>query len=305
MSASRFRSLAPLLRRPAPARALVRTYASVQDPPKQPPPGKSPPSASRGAALDLDDLFAAFTAPAASTLSPAEQAKLDRLSTPLFRCAVSFPQLSTDLTIFEPRYKLMMARVQSSDGMFGMLLPKLKRNSQSKETDEEVEYGTMLHIKEVTPIGQTGTSLVSSIGVYRFRVLEQGTRDKYTVGRVERLEDLSPAEEIEREKADLALADSSETQLVKHRSTADLMTACTTFVTFLQTEFGAKLEEALGAMPTKPSELGYWMAQFLPIDDYLKMELLKIDSSRQRLVVVVGWLEMLEASMKAQEAKAL
>lgn len=48
-----------------------------------------------------------------------------------------------------------------------------------------MDFGTMLEIRRVTMLPD-GRSLVQTLGVSRFRVLERGTLDGYAVGRIER-----------------------------------------------------------------------------------------------------------------------
>lgn len=138
-----------------------------------------------------------------------------RLSTPIFVCTLAFPGMPTILHIFEPRYRLMVRRcLESGNPRFGMVLPS--RNNGGTE-----EYGTMLEIKSVQMLAD-GRSMLETVGSYRFKLLEKGSLDGYTVGRVERVDDLSLEEEgelerqvmvrrmeIEREKAALSPSTSS------------------------------------------------------------------------------------------------
>jgi Lon protease-like protein len=48
-----------------------------------------------------------------------------------------------------------------------------------------LEYGTMLDIRSIQMLPD-GRSMVEAMGSYRFRLLEKGSLDGYTVGRVER-----------------------------------------------------------------------------------------------------------------------
>uniref|UniRef100_V5GTH9 glutathione peroxidase n=2 Tax=Kalmanozyma brasiliensis (strain GHG001) TaxID=1365824 RepID=V5GTH9_KALBG len=117
-----------------------------------------------------------------------------RLSTPIFVCTLAFPGMPTILHIFEPRYRLMVRRcLESGNPRFGMVLPS--RNNGGTE-----EYGTMLEIKSVQMLAD-GRSMLETVGSYRFRLLEKGSLDGYTVGRVERVDDISLEEEAELERA--------------------------------------------------------------------------------------------------------
>ncbi|KAJ1025916.1 hypothetical protein NDA16_002542 [Ustilago loliicola] len=117
-----------------------------------------------------------------------------RLSTPIFVCTLAFPGMPTILHIFEPRYRLMVRRcLESGNPRFGMVLPS--RNNGGTE-----EYGTMLEIKSVQMLAD-GRSMLETVGSYRFRLLEKGSLDGYTVGRVERVDDISLEEEAEIERS--------------------------------------------------------------------------------------------------------
>ncbi|SAM85753.1 uncharacterized protein UBRO_07078 [Ustilago bromivora] len=117
-----------------------------------------------------------------------------RLSTPIFVCTLAFPGMPTILHIFEPRYRLMVRRcLESGNPRFGMVLPS--RNNGGTE-----EYGTMLEIKSVQMLAD-GRSMLETVGSYRFRLLEKGSLDGYTVGRVERVDDISLEEEAELERS--------------------------------------------------------------------------------------------------------
>jgi Lon protease-like protein len=51
--------------------------------------------------------------------------------------------------------------------------------------NSQIDYGTMLQIRRVQMLSD-GRSFVETMGSYRFRVLERGSLDGYTVGRIER-----------------------------------------------------------------------------------------------------------------------
>ncbi len=108
-----------------------------------------------------------------------------RLETPIFVCTLAFPGMPTILHVFEPRYRLMIRRcIESSSPRFGMLLPA--RNIGSTGIQGVMEYGTMLEIQSVQMLPD-GRSMVETIGAHRFKLVEKGNLDGYTVGRVERL----------------------------------------------------------------------------------------------------------------------
>jgi Lon protease-like protein len=67
--------------------------------------------------------------------------------------------------------------IESNNPRFGMILPL---------RGDGPEYGTMLEIRSIQTL-QDGRSMVETVGSWRFKVLEKGGIDGYTVGRVERL----------------------------------------------------------------------------------------------------------------------
>lgn len=123
------------------------------------------------------------------------------LDTPIFVCMVSFPFMPTNLHIYEPRYRLMMRRALDTNKRFGMVLPSRTTNDPSG--GGFIQYGTMLEIKNMH-VFEDGRSLVETIGISRFKVLESGTLDGYTVGRIERIDDIDDEEEAELERSALA-----------------------------------------------------------------------------------------------------
>lgn len=88
--------------------------------------------------------------------------------------------MPTILHVFEPRYRLMIRRcIESNSPRFGMVLP-------NRGTGAGVsEYGTMLEIQSVQMLPD-GRSMVETVGTHRFKLVEKGSLDGYTVGRIER-----------------------------------------------------------------------------------------------------------------------
>lgn len=122
------------------------------------------------------------------------------LSTPIFVCTLGFPFMPTILHIFEPRYRLMIRRcLESGHPRFGMTMHS---QDMSSSTPGMSAYGTMLEIKTVQMLPD-GRSMIETVGSHRFRVMEKGSLDGYTVGRIERLDDISAEAEYELEQASM------------------------------------------------------------------------------------------------------
>lgn len=139
-------------------------------------------------------------------ISMEREARESLLSTPLFVCTLAFPHMPTILHIFEPRYRLMIRRcLESGYARFGMVL-------HSSDTTGPVpgmsRYGTMLEIKTVQMLPD-GRSMIETVGSHRFRVLERGSLDGYTVGQIERIDDVDPEMEDELERSSLGVVDSN------------------------------------------------------------------------------------------------
>lgn len=110
---------------------------------------------------------------------------------PIFVCTLAFPGMPTNLHIFEPRYRLMIRRCLQSKGpsQFGMVMPSRRVDSRTPGLSE---YGTMLEIKSCQLL-LDGRSMLETVGRRRFRLLEAGSLDGYTTGRIEYIDD-DPAE---------------------------------------------------------------------------------------------------------------
>ncbi|KAK9900463.1 hypothetical protein P389DRAFT_192728 [Cystobasidium minutum MCA 4210] len=116
------------------------------------------------------------------------------LDTPIFVCMVSFPAMPTNLHIYEPKYRLMMRRALESNKRFGMVLP-----SRQPGSGGFAQYGTMLEIRNMHTFDD-GRSMVETVGVSRFKILQSGTMDGYTVAQIERIDDIGDEEEAELER---------------------------------------------------------------------------------------------------------
>jgi hypothetical protein len=130
-----------------------------------------------------------------------EAVKLEDMShvgdsnTPLFVCSLSFPNMPTFLHIFEPRYRLMIRRAMETNRSFGMLLANQDQIPQGElGSTNFYQYGTLLYItnNQMLPDGR---SVIETRGTERFRVVNHGVLDGYLVGQIERVHDISNAEE--------------------------------------------------------------------------------------------------------------
>lgn len=242
-----------------------------------------------------------------------EATSVGDLDTPLFICTLSWPTMPTFLYIFEPRYRLMIRRaVENGNRKFGMLFSNLKREPQGDlGVVPFLQYGTLLHIVNMHLLPD-GRSMIETVGVSRFRVLQHGVLDGYTIGKIERLDDISieaeealEASETTPTSASLAVKHSGAPQPpglpnLDSMSTQGLMEIGLTFVKTMRGASAAWLTSrviiAYGECPEDPALFPWWFASVLPLGDEDKVELLQTTSVRERLKICVKWIAQFEAS---------
>jgi Lon protease-like protein len=247
---------------------------------------------------------------------------MGELDTPLFVCTLSFPGTLTFLHIFEPRYRLMIRRaIESGDRKFGMILHNPIREPQGELGRVPFyQFGTMLHIVNMQ-LMPDGRSLIETVGVSRFRVVRHGTLDGYTIGKVERVDDISISEEEALEASETSTSSTSRhfseqdhfgapphqvptrapptTLDFDTMSTQDLMVLGTSFVKKMREQSAPWLHRqvfhAYGDPPDDPALFPWWLASVLPTADAEKYKLLATSSVRARLKMCAGWIAGLEA----------
>ena len=241
-----------------------------------------------------------------------ETAKLESISgqldTPVFICTVSFPTQPLPLHIFEPRYRLMIRRAMESNRKFGMVLSNRNREVQSElGAVPFYQYGTMLFIEEVQ-ILPDGRSIIVTRGISRFRVLKYGSLDGYMVGKVERVDDISVAEEEAIEAAETSSITrhfsaqdhfgapphhtasekpSLQVEDLQSLSTYEMYQIAVDFVESMRTSSAPwlrySLGEAYGQCPADPAEFTWWFASIIPISVDAKYSMLEMTTVRERL----------------------
>ncbi|KAI1134901.1 hypothetical protein F5Y05DRAFT_416799 [Hypoxylon sp. FL0543] len=224
----------------------------------------------------------------------------------LFVCTLSFPRMPTFLHVFEPRYRLMIRRAMEGDRTFGMVL---HNPSHAPGEPEFMELGTLLRIVNIE-FFPDGRSLLETVGVSRFRVIRHGLLDGYVVANIEKVDDISVAEEEAMEASEtmrargmreLATEPStpdpmSPEQAVPSRSrglsasTEDIETLPTRELVELGVDFvrrmrarsvawlTARVLAIYGECPTDPAVFPWWLASILPVKDEEKYRLLGTSS---------------------------
>jgi len=128
-------------------------------------------------------------------------------------------------------------------------------------------------------------------------------RDGYTVGRIQRIDDVSlPEEEAleARETAGAPPAADDAVEQLNHMSTQRLLEKGLDFITQAtarsESWVHAGVLSAYGQPPTDPAIFPYWLASVLPINQEQKYLLLPTTSVRERLKITARWIQALEAS---------
>lgn len=242
----------------------------------------------------------ALRAEAAAQEEPSAQG--DR-NVPLFPCTLAYPEMPTFLHIFEPRYRLMIRRaLESGERKFGMMMYNRRSLPQADlGITQFMLYGTLLHIISVEMLPD-GRSLIETRGVSRFRVKEWSVVDGYIVGSIERLDDVSLAEEERLEAAETTRPISPNDDLVAQLDrtpTNDLLRIGTDFVARMRAASAPWLHDRViasyGPPPNDPALFPYWFASILPIADEEKYKLIPTLSVRERLKLTARWVRRIEA----------
>ncbi|KAF2487865.1 PUA-like domain-containing protein [Neohortaea acidophila] len=224
------------------------------------------------------------------------------LNTPLFVCTLGFPHQPTLLRVFEPRYRLMIRRCLESNREFGMLMYNRYGEPQGDLGPVHFyHYGTMLYVTNAQPFPD-GTSLVETQGAYRFRVKAHDVLDGYSIGSVERVEDVSLAEEERLEAEETALPPAEEGDVAGHidrMSTQELLELGQDFVRRMQGRSAIWLRQRVldiyGQPPDDAALFPYWFASVLPISDEEKYKLLPTRTVRERLKITASWIRRIES----------
>ncbi len=175
---------------------------------------------------------------------------------------VLFPGVPLPLHIFEPRYRQMLADIRAHDSLFGL--------SFFDETESEGDIpavgdiGCVAEVTEVQPLPDSRSNILS-IGLIRYRLesyVERG--DPYLVGRVSFFEDDEESVEFLGERAE---------------EVSKLFMRIARAVRIINDE-RASLPEL---PPTEPERLSFLVAAAMELDTKVKLELLEMRSTAERL----------------------
>ncbi|ORY69948.1 ATP-dependent protease La domain-containing protein [Pseudomassariella vexata] len=255
-----------------------------------------------------------------------QQSNIGDFDIPLFVCTLSFPAMPTFLHVFEPRYRLMIRRAMEADRTFGMVLHK-----QGQDANPHFHaIGTLLRIVNIEYFPD-GRSLLETVGVSRFRVTRHGQLDGYIVGNIDKIDDISLAEEEEMEIVEtmrgqgvqdfttpmtssttsqtsvtrttgrrLSSASMPHVEDLEHMSTRQLLDLSVDFVRRMRAQSVAWLTTRVlaiyGECPTDPAIFPWWLASVLPVVDEEKYRLLGTSSVRERMKICCRWIVEWESS---------
>lgn len=249
-----------------------------------------------------------------------QQAGHGGFDVPVFVCTLSFPSTPLFLHVFEPRYRLMIRRAVEGDRTFGMVLPK---PTLDPEEPGFMELGVLLRIVNIE-FFPDGRSLLETVGVSRFKVTRHGFLDGYIVANIEKVDDISLAEEEALEVSEIGhgrdmasqggqgQAGDESPSMAQLASTAGLAGDLDSMPTKELANFGvefvrrmqvqsvpwlaARMLAIYGECPADPATFPWWFACVFPVSDVQKYRLLGTSSVRQRLKISCQWIAEWEAS---------
>jgi Lon protease-like protein len=200
---------------------------------------------------------------------------------PIFPLSVVlFPGVPLPLHIFEPRYRQMLTDIQAGNNLFG--LSYFDASTTEKEIPPAGHIGCVAEVTETQPMPD-GRSNILTIGLIRYRIEEYVERgDPYLVARVSFFED--------EDEDSAALRESS-------REVAESFTRIARAVRTINDE-RARLPDI---SDTEPQRLSFLVAAAMEVDSDVKMELLELRSTSQRLSRLR---EMLNRALSNYEERA-
>ncbi len=182
---------------------------------------------------------------------------------PIFPLSVVlFPGVPLPLHIFEPRYRQMLSDIRAGNNLFG--LSYFDASTSEKEIPPAGHIGCVAEVTESQPLPD-GRSNILTIGLIRYRIEEYVERDDpYLVARVSFFED--------EDEDDTRLRESS-------REVAESFTRIARAVRIINDE-RASLPDI---SETEPQRLSFLVAAAMEVDSDVKMELLELRSTSERL----------------------
>jgi len=190
---------------------------------------------------------------------------------------VLFPNIVVPLHIFEERYKLMINGCIDSGDVFGLVLLKEGTEMESEDTIHRV--GVTARIVEVERLAEGRMNILCE-GERRFRIAEFTDQTPFWKGTVEFFDDdeRGTTERLYSQVAEL------------YRSVANLSAQVS----------GNQETEVI--LPETPVDLSYMVSYILDIDSEDKQKLLEIDSTAERLRMLLAHLTDTLRKLEQQRA---
>ncbi|KAI1819329.1 ATP-dependent protease La domain-containing protein [Xylaria intraflava] len=266
----------------------------------------------------IDGFWADLAAVRHQAYMQEEQTLSEGFDVPIFVCTLAFPAMPLFLHVFEPRYRLMIRRAMAGDRTFGMVPGTASRPSPPE--CHFLEFGVLLRIVNIE-FYSDGRSLLETVGVSRFRIRRHDWLDGYVVANIEKVDDISLAEEesleaselrrensrveAELESSTLGTADTEESPTAQDppatvsgerfdsMSSRELVDFGVDFVRRMQAESVDWLTDRMlalyGECPANPATFPWWFACIFPVTDSEKYRLLRTLSVRERLKITCRW----------------
>lgn len=268
----------------------------------------------------INGFWADIVAIRSQTYRLEQQAGHGGFDVPVFVCTLSFPSTPLFLHVFEPRYRLMIRRAMEGDRTFGMVLP---RPTLDPGEPGFMELGVLLRIVNIE-FFPDGRSLLETVGVSRFRITRHGFLDGYVVANIEKVDDISLAEEealeaseighrrdvtSQRSQGSIGDMSPSTVQLASNAGLAGDLDSMPTkelakfgveFVRRMQVQsvpwLAARMLAIYGECPEDPAIFPWWFACVFPVSDTEKYRLLGTSSVRERLKISCRWIAEWDAN---------
>ncbi|KAI1330453.1 ATP-dependent protease La domain-containing protein [Xylariaceae sp. FL0255] len=233
---------------------------------------------------------------------------------PIFELTLSYPSMPLFLHVFEPRYRLMVRRAMEGDRTFGMVA---RRVVPARGEPNFMRMGTLMRIVNIE-FFPDGRSLLETVGISRFKIINHDTLDGYLTAQIEKIDDISIAEEEAIEASELSRRPGSATRLTASQnpsmeslaaarrmsngsnhpdldsmSTRELAEFGVAFVRRMQAQsvtwLANRMIAIFGECPEDPATFPWWFGSVLPVSESEKYRLLNTSSVRERLKISCRW----------------
>ncbi|XP_025828821.1 LON peptidase N-terminal domain and RING finger protein 1-like [Agrilus planipennis] len=230
----------------------------------------------------LPEVYKKCTAASRTEISFSEE----NSQVPVFVCTNAFPGVACPLFVYEPRYRLLTRRcLQSNNKKFAMAV-NTKSNSSCGNVEKFASYGTILEVRDAVYMSD-GTSILSTVGLERFRVVNRGEKDGYDTAEIQYIRDMTiPSDKLQ-------------AVLLLH---THVRTKAVSWLQSLNPIVFKEIERSLGPMPEVEENWTrlpdgprwiWWLVPILPLSSQLQLGFLSSVSIEKRLRAVEKLLDHL------------